>query len=318
MKINSNFFQKVSIVAFLLFIITFKSYAQNFNNIVNYDLGGTPNNGVKIKTHLPFTSGYEMPTIIIQGYNYATGQTIGLQIVYYVFGSPTAAFIKASISSFGSYTPQVTLANEAGLVVIFIDDKPYFQRFTVSAFAQDRPADVLLSYQNWSVVDEALLPTATNQLLLPYQNSFGGIVNMPGTGIWNASGNVGIGTVNPGSFKLAVRGNVHAQQVNVDMTSWSDYVFKRDYPLPGLDEVKTYIDKNHHLPEIPSEQQIAKNGLDLGEMDKLLTKKVEELTLYLIEKDKQLKDEQEKNRKQQAEIDLMKQQIDAIEKRLSK
>jgi hypothetical protein len=55
--------------------------------------------------------------------------------------------------------------------------------------------------------------------------------------------------------------------------------------------VKTYIDQNHHLPEIPSEQEVAKNGINLGEMNKLLLKKVEELTLYLIEKDKKEKEQ---------------------------
>jgi hypothetical protein len=106
-----------------------------------------------------------------------------------------------------------------------------------------------------------------------------------------ANGNVGIGTSNPGAYMLAVKGNVHAQQVNVDLTGWADYVFKKDYALPSLTEVKTYIDKNHHLSEIPSEKEIAKDGLNLGEMNKLLLKKVEELTLYLIEKDKQINEQ---------------------------
>jgi len=68
---------------------------------------------------------------------------------------------------------------------------------------------------------------------------------------------------------------------------WLDYVFKRDYALPALSDVKAFIDQNQYLPEIPSEQEIAKDGQNLGEMNKLLLKKVEELTLYLIEKDQQ-------------------------------
>lgn len=104
----------------------------------------------------------------------------------------------------------------------------------------------------------------------------------------NLSGNVGIGTTNPGSYRLAVNGGIHSQSVNVDLTGWSDYVFKKEYQLPTLNEVKTYIDQNHHLPDMPSEAQVIKNGINLGEMNKLLTKKVEELTLYLIDKDKQV------------------------------
>ncbi len=107
-----------------------------------------------------------------------------------------------------------------------------------------------------------------------------------------ANGSIGIGTGNPGAYMLAVKGNVHVQQVNVDLTGWSDYVFNKNYHLSSLTEVKTYIDQNHHLPEIPSEQEIAKDGLNLGEMNKLLVKKVEELTLYLIELNKQVKEQQ--------------------------
>ena len=99
-------------------------------------------------------------------------------------------------------------------------------------------------------------------------------------------GNVAIGTSDPKGYKLAVNGSAIATSMTVKLNSaWPDYVFKKDYQLPSLQEVKAYIDQNQHLPEIPSEQQIAKEGLNLGEMNKLLMKKVEELTLYLIEKD---------------------------------
>lgn len=96
------------------------------------------------------------------------------------------------------------------------------------------------------------------------------------------SGNVGIGTANPDS-KLSVAGAVHAQAIKVDMSNWPDYVFRSTYHLPELRQVKEYIDTNHHLPDMPSAAEISQNGIDLGEMNRLLTKKVEELTLYLID-----------------------------------
>jgi hypothetical protein len=103
-------------------------------------------------------------------------------------------------------------------------------------------------------------------------------------------GSVGIGTTAPPTgYKLAVNGNVIATAVTVKLLAdWPDYVFKKDYQLPTLNQVKDYIDKNHHLPDMPSEKEVTVNGLNLGEMNKLLTKKVEELTLYLIEKDKEI------------------------------
>ncbi|WP_419699439.1 hypothetical protein [Mucilaginibacter sp. NFX135] len=119
-------------------------------------------------------------------------------------------------------------------------------------------------------------------------------------------GNVGIGVVDTKGYKFAVNGSTVATSMTVKaVANWPDYVFKKDYQLPSLQEVKTYIDQNQHLPEIPSEQQIAKEGLNLGEMNKLLMKKVEELTLYLIEKDKQA-------RKQQDEIDILKAQMKTL------
>jgi hypothetical protein len=108
-----------------------------------------------------------------------------------------------------------------------------------------------------------------------------------------STGNVGIGTTDPGNYKLAVKGPMHTQSINVDMIGWSDYVFKSGYNLHSLQYVKSYIDKNGHLPDVPAEEQVKKDGIDLGEMDSKLLKKIEELTLYLIEKDKQLKDQQD-------------------------
>jgi hypothetical protein len=104
-------------------------------------------------------------------------------------------------------------------------------------------------------------------------------------------GNVGIGTSNPGSFKLAVEGKIGAREVQVILTNpWPDYVFEREYKLPSLDEVQSYIDQNKHLPDMPSAKELEKNGVLLGEMNALLVKKIEELTLYMIELKKENKE----------------------------
>ncbi|WCT13688.1 hypothetical protein [Mucilaginibacter jinjuensis] len=106
---------------------------------------------------------------------------------------------------------------------------------------------------------------------------------------------VGIGTANPDA-SLAVAGVIHSQAVKVDMVGWSDYVFNRSYKLVPLRAVKAYIDQNHHLPDVPSEEQVKKDGIDLGEMNSKLLKKIEELTLYLIQ-EKQPTDQQIKTLK---------------------
>ncbi|WP_316800448.1 hypothetical protein [Pedobacter frigidisoli] len=106
-------------------------------------------------------------------------------------------------------------------------------------------------------------------------------------GIWDASGNVGIGLENP-TERLTVNGKVKAREIRVDVQGMPDYVFKAGYQNMSLSETEAYIKKHQHLPEVPSATEAEQNGLELGEMNKLLLKKIEELTLHLIEKDKQL------------------------------
>jgi len=127
----------------------------------------------------------------------------------------------------------------------------------------------------------------------------------------NFSGMVGIGTTTPDQ-KLTVNGTIHAKSVLVDMNIFPDYVFKPTYKLPSLTDVKTYIDKNHHLPDVPAAADVEKNGLNLGEMNKILVQKVEELTLYLIEKDKTEREQKEINKIQQEQIDQLKQQMQLL------
>jgi len=125
------------------------------------------------------------------------------------------------------------------------------------------------------------------------------------------AGNVGIGIASPQN-KLDVNGTIHSKSVLVDLNGWGDYVFKPAYQLPALSDVKSYIDKNQHLPEIPSEREMIKNGLDVSEMNKLLIKKVEELTLYAIENERKDKEREAAKDKLltslQEQINLLKQQ----------
>ncbi|NLR78748.1 hypothetical protein [Chitinophaga eiseniae] len=367
---------KKILLLFFLACALYTAKAQVFcDTVITFSRTATPANGTKIKTNLPFSNGVAMPTIIIEGYNFGSGEPIGLIIDYYVYDDTING--NSLVSSFGAYTPPIYLANEGGKVVIFMDSKDYYQRFAIRAFARGLTADVPISYQGWSVVDEAILPTATKKTLLNYRNRFSGTVLFPGNGVWNQSGrvginntsprapldvvatatdtangiklaavlgnaynewttfgaptggrirgsnegylvletnpagtdnkmyintaskgniimatgggSVGIGTVNPGACKLAVEGLLGARKIKVTQSStWADYVFHDDYTVMPLYETEKFIKANKHLPGIPTAKEVAENGYDVGEMNRLLLEKVEEMTLHLIRMQKKI------------------------------
>ena len=137
----------------------------------------------------------------------------------------------------------------------------------------------------------------------------GFIVNAGTRMIIDNTGNVGIGTTDPQS-KLAVNGQIRATEVKVLAdVSVPDYVFEADYELRTLKETKEYITENKHLPEIPSAAEIGENGIDLGDMNMRLLKKIEELTLYQIELLERLEQLESKN----VEIEELKRKVQLLE-----
>ncbi|MGA6119368.1 hypothetical protein [Sphingobacterium anhuiense] len=111
--------------------------------------------------------------------------------------------------------------------------------------------------------------------------------------IIRSNGFVGIGTESP-LEKLSVKGNIRAHEIKVETANWPDYVFKSEYRLPSLSETEQFIKANGHLPDVPKAAEVETNGVSLGEMNKVLLKKVEELTLHLIEKDQEVKQQNQR------------------------
>lgn len=116
------------------------------------------------------------------------------------------------------------------------------------------------------------------------------------------SGKVGIKTTNPGDYDLAVNGKIRTKEVKVEAANWPDYVFEDDYKSMALPELKKFIVKHKHLPEIPSAKEVEASGANLGEMNKLLLKKVEELTLIVIDQNEQQKKQDEQIKKLHSEV----------------
>lgn len=119
-----------------------------------------------------------------------------------------------------------------------------------------------------------------------------------------ASGMIGIGTLSP-SEKLSVNGNIAAKKVIVTQTGWSDYVFHSSFKLRPLSQVASYIKAFQHLPEMPSAKEVLEHGVSLGDTQALLLKKIEELTLYILQQEENSKHQEMRIRQLERRLDRL-------------
>ncbi|MCX6303543.1 MAG: hypothetical protein NT040_01105 [Bacteroidetes bacterium] len=109
------------------------------------------------------------------------------------------------------------------------------------------------------------------------------------------NGNVSLGGTFASGYKLSVGGKVICTELRVNaIADWPDYVFKKDYKLMPLAQLGSFIDENGHLPNIPKAADVAKSGLEVGEMQRRMMEKIEELSLYIIGQQKQIDELKEK------------------------
>ncbi|MBR4349537.1 MAG: hypothetical protein IKP99_02310 [Bacteroidales bacterium] len=160
---------------------------------------------------------------------------------------------------------------------------------TNSVNAYSVSATTSISGSSGSFSNKVTAPTiAVNNTSVPTNFKFGV------TGKSYFSDFVGIGTTNltaTSGYKLAVDGGILCEEVKVIANVPSaDYVFEKDYNLRTLNEVEAFVNENKHLPDVPSAKEFKENGYKMGDMDNLLLQKIEELTLYIIEQQKQIDD----------------------------
>lgn len=150
------------------------------------------------------------------------------------------------------------------------------------------PLQIKSTNQNDNIVQLAHMNGMNSYLGI---NSSGAITfaNASGEAVMNVgqTGYVGIGTNTPDEM-LSVNGKIRAREVKVEAANWPDYVFNEGYSVRSLSNLEKFIKENRHLPEVPKKAEVEAVGIDLGELNKILLKKIEELTLYLIEKDKEI------------------------------
>jgi hypothetical protein len=181
-------------------------------------------------------------------------------------------------------------------------------------------------------VDSLRTGTVSDSIVVVNNNFLKKIAAVSISNNWSLSGNnisnsntgiVSIGAyLNPlpsdANLKLAVNGNVYAKKLKITQTGWPDYVFDSSYHLRPLQEVESFIQQHQHLPEVPSAAEVTRNGVDVGDQQSVLLKKLEELTLYIIEQNKKQDVQQNTINNQQQLLLDMKKQIEALEKKAAK
>jgi hypothetical protein len=131
--------------------------------------------------------------------------------------------------------------------------------------------------------------------------------------VMNELGQIGIGTFDTKGYSLAVNGSAIFTKVVVKpYGNWPDYVFHTNYRLRPLSEVEQYIKQYGHLPEVPSAEEVGKNGLDVGDNQATLLKKIEELTMYVIEQNKELEQQNKREEVRDKQLQQFDQRLNEL------
>ncbi|CAM4118115.1 hypothetical protein SAMN06265348_103266 [Pedobacter westerhofensis] len=148
------------------------------------------------------------------------------------------------------------------------------------------------------------LASSSRLILSSYNNGYMNEVTLVG-------GRVGIGTLNPREA-LSVNGSIRAREITVETDHWPDYVFDAGYKMLPLPELESYLLTKKHLPDMFSAEEIQSNGQKIGEVNAKLLKILEELTLRIIEKDRQLQQQHQRILAQDQRMDKLESSLNRL------
>ena len=275
---------------------------RNFGNVIEPGPYETSTVGIRLEFASPDIN--PPHNLLLQSWDLATGLS-GTFNIYNVNNDRVDFSIlkNSGYTGIGTSSPQGRLDVNSGIL-------GYTDALFVRAHSANPNMGGIIHHQEntyaWQEVAQSTAESSNSSLRFNFVNRANpGNVVKPDVLVIHSTGRIGINKVSP-DYTLDVDGDarltaldvcnkIRAEEIEVQLPVWCDYVFSDQYQLRSISELEVFIERNRHLPEVPSEQEVLNKGINLGEMDAILLKKIEELTLYTIQ--------------QQKEIDELKKQI---------
>lgn len=220
----------------------------------------------------------------VTGYNYKTATALPLYLS--VDGANTLISPNGGFVGIGTSTPSNSFRLDVGGAIRSFGNTTHFVSQTTGGTNSWARYYMRSTDQSWFIGTSQAYNGNQFYVVDETFNKLRFTIQPNGGPIWLQSP-VGINTINTAGYALAVNGNIRSKEVIVE-TNWADYVFAKDYSLMPLEEVEKFINKNKHLPNIPSADELKQNGLALGEIQSKMMEKIEELTLHIIQLQKEI------------------------------
>lgn len=288
------------------FSIGFENSTGTYRNIY----GRSPNSGLVLYGNNGFADGGGM---ILNGHNNASGGQVA-----FVAGDGSGGNVGFDFMQYngGAYTSYLNIHKDGNIYThydVHIGGALKFHNTStghrIISGVSDTYGMAIYANNDWSdgsgimlnskdnngsisfVCGEALNPQDDHEEAISFWNTWNHRIMT----MYKKNGKVVIGevpVVTSGQYKLYVEDGIITEKIKVanasDAVNWADFVFDNNYELPMISEVEEFIKKNRHLPEIPSAEEVAKNGIDVVEIESKLLQKIEELTLYIIQQQKEI------------------------------